>query len=169
MDSIPKRIKNRGILLRDRGIQFPDVRLGDHHELGKCPVRIHADDFHVVTDVGLTGTALQAFAAGHVHLRGNKVSLLHAGNFVATGYNLAAKFMPGNQRRMNPSLSPSVPLINMQIGAADRGHSDFDQNFCAAKCGHLHLSNFRSRRRIALHNCQHRFRHLDHFRKNNRF
>ena len=69
MDSIPKRVKNRGILLGDCGIQFPDVRLGDHHELGERPVRIDADDFHVLTDVGLTGTALQAFAAGHVHLR----------------------------------------------------------------------------------------------------
>ena len=53
---------------------------------------------------------------------------LHAGDFVADGFDGAAELVAGNERRMNAALRPLVPLINVQVGAADGGHLDFDQH-----------------------------------------
>jgi len=71
---------------------------------------------------------LQALAAGHVHLSRDKVTFLDACHLVAIGHDFAAKFVTGNQGRVDTALGPAVPLVNMQIGAADRGDFDFDEN-----------------------------------------
>jgi hypothetical protein len=103
---------------------------------------IDADDFHVLADVGLAGAALQALAAGDVHLGGNEVAFFNAGHFIAESGDLAAKFMARNQRGMNPVLGPAVPVINVQIGAANRSYLYFDQNVARPKGWNLNLANF---------------------------
>src|SRR6266404_6200853 len=107
VNGVPQRIKNRCILLRYLRIELPDVRFRNHHKFGECPVRIHANNFYVLTDVCFAGAALQALAASHVHFCRNKIALLHAGDFVPTSYNFAAKFVARNQRRTDSSLSPA--------------------------------------------------------------
>src|ERR1022692_1743358 len=122
MDGIAQRIENRGILRRNGGIKFPDIRFRNDDVLGEGAVGIDADDLHVLANVSFAGAALQALAARHVHLGGNKIAFLHAGHFIAERGHLAAKLVSGNQRRMNTALGPAIPVINMQVGAADGGH-----------------------------------------------
>ncbi len=81
----------------------------------------------MLADVRLANAALQALAAGHVHLGGNEVAFLHAGDFIANGFDGAAELVAGDERRMNAALCPLVPLVNVQIGAADGRHLDLDQ------------------------------------------
>ena len=61
-------IKNRGVLQRDGGIQFPDIRFRDDHVFGEGAVGVHANDFHVLANVGFAGATLQTFSACHMHL-----------------------------------------------------------------------------------------------------
>ena len=49
------------------------------------------------------------------------------------GGHVAAEFVPGNERRMNAVLRPAVPVINMKIGAANRGYFDLHQHVGAAE------------------------------------
>src|SRR5205807_91361 len=97
----------------------PDVRLRNHYVFCEGAVCIDTNDLYVLTDVGLAGAALQALAAGHMHLSGNEVSFFHTGDLIAEGDHFAAELMPGNQRRMNAILSPAIPVVDMEIGAAN--------------------------------------------------
>src|ERR1044071_2933141 len=119
MDGIAQRIEDGGVLQRDSGIELPDIRFGDDDVFGEGAVGVDADNFDVLTDVSFAGAALQALAASHVHLGGNEVALLDAGDFVAKGRYLAAELVSWNQRRMDAILRPAVPVVNVQVGAAD--------------------------------------------------
>ena len=152
---VAQRIENRRVLQRNRGIELPDIRLRNHHVLGEGAVGVDADDLHVLADVRFAGAALQALAAGHVHLGGNEVAFLHAGDFIAERRHLAAELMPGNQRRMNAVLRPAVPVVNVQVGAADRRDLHLDQHVGAPEGGNLYFANLRARRRFRLHHRQH--------------
>src|SRR5260370_28490953 len=101
MHCISQRIENRGVVLRDGWIELPDVRLRDYHVLGEGAIGVDADDFYVLADVRFAGAALQALAAGHMHLGRNKITFLHAGHFVPESGYLAAKLIPRNQWRLD--------------------------------------------------------------------
>ena len=103
----------------------------------------------------LAGPALQALAAGHVHLGGNEVAFLDAGDFIAEGRHFTAELMAGDERRMNAVLRPPVPVVDVQIGAADGGDFYLDQNISAAECGNLDVANFRARGGLRLDDRQH--------------
>ncbi len=67
--------------------------------------------------------------------------------------------MPWNQRRMNAPLCPTVPLINVQIGSADRCDFYFNQNFRTAEFRHSHLTDFCAGCGGWLHDCEHGLLH----------
>ena len=129
--------------------------LGNDDVFGERAVGVHPDDLHVLADVRLADAALQALAAGHVHLGGDEVAFLHAGDFVAHGFHRAAELVAGNQRRMNAALRPLVPLVNVQIGAADGGHLDLDQNIGGSKFRYGNFANFGARRGLRLNDGKH--------------
>src|SRR5579885_2475204 len=96
VNRIPQWIQNRCILLRNRRIQLPDVRFRNHDELSESAIRIDTDDFYVLANVGLAGTALEALATGHMHLSGNEVTFFDTGDLVSKRNNFSAKFVPGD-------------------------------------------------------------------------
>ena len=91
------------------------------------------------------GAALQALAASHMDFRGDEVSFFHARDFAPVRGNFAAKFVAGNQRRMNAVLRPAVPVINVEIGAADGGDLHLDQHVGASEARNLDFANIRAR------------------------
>src|SRR4030088_1676271 len=56
---------------------------------------------------------------------------------------------------MNASLGPAVPFINMEIGAADGGDFDFDEDFGATIFRNFDFADFRARRGFRLDHCEH--------------
>src|SRR6202795_4126665 len=56
---------------------------------------------------------------------------------------------------MNASLSPTVPFIDVEIGAADGGDFDFDQDFVGSVAGNFDFADFRARRGFRLDHCDH--------------
>src|SRR5260370_1996967 len=152
-------MEDGSVLLRDGRIEFPNIRLGDDDVLGESSVAVDADDFHVLANVGFAGAALQALAAGHVHFGGYKITLLDAGDFIAERDHLAAEFVSGDQRRMNAALGPTVPFINVEIGAADGCDFDLDENFGATAFGNFDSPDFRAERALLLDHYEHGARH----------
>ena len=109
--------------------------------------------------MSLAGAALQTLAAGHVHFGGNEIAFLYAGDFIAEGDYFAAELVSGDERRMNASLGPAVPLVNVEVGAADGGDFDFDQDVRASERGDFDLADLRARRGFRLHHREHRIGH----------
>ncbi len=60
-----------------------------------------------------------ALAARHMHLGRDEVALLDAGDLIAERGYFPAELMPRNQRGMNAVLRPAVPVVNVQVGAAN--------------------------------------------------
>ena len=141
------------------GIELPDIRFWNDHVFGEGAVSVDADDLHELADVGFAGAALEALAASHVHLGGNKIAFLDAGHFVAEGHDFAAELVPRDQRRMNAVLRPAVPLINVEIGATDGGHLNLDQDIGASEGRNFDFTNFRTGRSLRLHNGEHGLGH----------
>src|SRR6266404_5397339 len=56
---------------------------------------------------------------------------------------------------MNASLSPAVPFINVEIGAADGGDFYLYQDVVASVAGNLDFANFRAWRGFRLDHCEH--------------
>src|SRR5205085_11390661 len=110
-----------GVLDGDRGIELPDIRLRNDDVLSKSSVGVHADDLHVLADVRIAGAALHALAAGDMHFGGDKVAFAHRCHFIAHRGDVAAEFVPGDERRADASLRPAVPVVDMQVGTADGG------------------------------------------------
>jgi len=155
MHGVAQRIENGRVVERNGGIELPDVRLRNHYVLGEGPVGVDADDLYVLADMGLASAALQTLSTGHVHFGGNEVALFHAGDFVAEGGDFPAEFVPGNQRRMNAFLRPSIPVINMQISSADGRDVHLNQDFVGAEGRNVYFANLRAGRGLRLDHRQH--------------
>ncbi len=76
-------------------------------------------------------------------------------DFFAHGGDRAAKFVSGNQRRMNAVLRPRVPVINVQVGAADARRLHLHEHVAEANLGDLDLTDLGARLGLGLYHRQH--------------
>src|SRR6476646_44079 len=67
--------------------------------------------------------------------------------------------MPWNQWRLDAVLIPLVPVVYVQVRAADRGDLDFDQDIVRAKLRAGHLAHVRARSSLRFYYGKHGFRH----------
>jgi len=105
--------------------------------------------------VGFTRATLKTLPASDVHLCGNEIPFFYASDFVAECDDLAAKLVAGDEWRMNASLGPAIPFVDMKIGAADGSDFDFDENVGAAKSRDFDFANFRAGRGFRLDHRKH--------------
>src|SRR6266850_574242 len=132
VDGVAERIEQRGVVGWDGRIDLPDVRFGDAHVLGEGAVFVDTNDLYIGADVSFADAALITLAAGDVHLGGDEVAFLDGGDFVADGDDIAAELMPGYERRLDARGGPLVPVIYMEVGAADAGDLHLHQNVARA-------------------------------------
>src|SRR5579859_1685977 len=133
MYGVAQRIEHRSVIRWNGGIDLPDVRFRNADVLSEGAVGINPDDLHELADVGLAGAALEAFSAGDVHLGGDEVTLFHGRDLAADGGHSSAKFVSGDERRMDAALRPCVPIVYVKVGAADRGDLYLDQHVGVAE------------------------------------
>ncbi len=139
----------------DGGIELPDVGFGNDNIVGKSAIAIDADDLDVLADVTLAGAALQALAAGDMHLRRDEVALFYAGNLAANGGDMTAELVAGNQRRRNASLRPGIPVVDVQIGTADGGDLHLHKDIGGTDDGNWNLAELDPRFGLALDHGRH--------------
>ncbi len=113
----------------------------------------------MLADVGFAGATLVTLAAGHVHLRRNKVTLFDCSHVLARGDHVSTEFVSWNQRRLDSVLGPLVPVVYVQVGATDRGHLHFYKNVVRTNLGDGHLAHVSSGRGLRFYDGKHGLRH----------
>ena len=96
--------------MRDGGRELPDVGFRDDGVAGEGAVGIDAEDADVLADVGLAGAALEALAAGHVHLRADQVAFFDGGDAAAQPATAPENSWPGMSGRMDAAFAQGSQL-----------------------------------------------------------
>src|SRR5271154_6336099 len=108
---VSKRIENCGIMLGNRGINFPDVADGNDDEFGEAAVSVNADYLYILANVRLAHAARATVAAIHMHFSADEIAGLHGSHFGTNFFDMAAEFMAERHRRMNARSGPAVPAV----------------------------------------------------------
>ena len=81
------------------------------------------------------GEAVAAAAADDVAFAGDKLADGEVGDVRAEGYNFADELVADDEPLTDGGFGPDVPLINVEIGAADAGEEDADFDVVDAHFG----------------------------------
>jgi hypothetical protein len=106
--------------------------------------------------MGMAGAAIAAMAAYYVAFSGDAVSGFVPCHSGANCLNMANEFMPDRQSGVDSTLSPVIPVVDMDIGPANGGFFEFDQDFVGARFGYGNLFHPDSDFRFALYQGAHR-------------
>ena len=72
-------------------------------------------------------------------LTGDDIAHFQTGDVGTDLDDLAGEFMPTDHGHRNGFLGPGIPVVNMDVGAADGGFMDFDEHVIAADDGHRYI------------------------------
>jgi hypothetical protein len=86
----------------------------------------------VSTKMARTGSTVTATTTHDVAFGYNPGAYLDTGYLVAKGANPTNEFVAHSDRRLESALGPLVPLVDVQVGAADGCVGDIDQNIVGA-------------------------------------
>src|SRR5205085_11467544 len=107
------------------------VQLRNDDVLGEAAINIHSKNACVDAYMALAAQALHAPTADDVRFARNKVANVVIGDVFAKLYDRAAKFVADYARRDDARRRPRIPVINVQIGAADRCRFELDLDHSA--------------------------------------
>ena len=96
---------------------------------------VDTDTNSVAAQMAAAGTAVAAVAARDVPFARHAVADRQAANLGAHLNDAAAIFVADGHRDRDGLLGPGVPLVNVHVGAADRGLGDLDQHIVRADLG----------------------------------
>ena len=121
----------------------------------KAPVRVHADALGVRAQVAAPGEAVAAAPAHEVAFAADDVAGGEVGDVGADLDDLADELVPDHHRHRDRLLRPRVPVVDVQIGAADAGPVDPDQHVVDPDFGFGHVLEPQSGLRLGFHECSH--------------
>src|SRR5690606_24842606 len=116
----------------DAVVEVPDVGRRHGDVLGEAAVAVDADDPRVRADVGVPGAAQRAAAADDVPLRRHPVADVDVGHQGAHLRHVAGELVADGEWRTAAPLRPGVPVVDVDVGAADAGAPDADQHLVVA-------------------------------------
>ncbi len=111
------------------------VRVRQDDVFGERPVALDPQAHRVRAEVALPGHAVPAAAAGDVALAAHEVARVEVGHVAADLDDLADELMADDERRPNGLRGPAVPRFDVEVGAADPGLVDPDQDVIDAGDG----------------------------------
>ena len=107
---------------------------------------IHKDKVVAIIGPTLTDTGMNVKKIVHsakipivMTVGGDPVADLETAHFGTHLHDAAHKLVPDGHGHRNGLLGPGVPVINMNVGAADGGLADLDQNIVMADLGYRNL------------------------------
>ena len=136
---VAQGIEDGGDVVADVVGQGKGVDRRDRQVLGEAARPVDPDAHGVAAQMPAPGPAVAAMAAGHVALAGDPLADLEAGDFHAEIGDGADELVAHGHGHRNGALRPVVPVVDVNIGAADRGLSDLDQHVVMADRGLGHL------------------------------
>ena len=110
--------------------------------------------------MAVAGAALQAVAADDVSLGRHELPDLELGDALSHGHDFARELVADDDRRVDASLRPAVPIGDMQIGAADPRVADRDQHLTRSRAGLGDGSDAEAGGARLLHDGLHCIRHV---------
>jgi hypothetical protein len=111
---------------------MPDVRHRHADVFGEGSGAVHADADGVFAKVAASGEAVAAATADDVALGADDLAGMEVVHVGADGDDLADELMPDDHRHRNGLLRPGVPFVDVQVGAADAGFADLDEDIIDA-------------------------------------
>src|SRR5437870_940692 len=118
MDGVAQRLLQASKFRGNLGGRFPEDALRQPDMLRIRPVKIDPQNSIVLANVRVAGPALKAHAACQMRFGCDVVAYLHRGDPRPEVDDMAAHLVPDDSRRMDSSLRPFIPTINVIIGAA---------------------------------------------------
>jgi len=152
---VAERVEDGGQVVRDAVGDREGVERRDHQVLGERAGAVDADADRVAAQVAAAGAAVAAVAAGDVAFAGDALADLEALHFRAHAGDDADVLVADVHRHRDGLLRPLIPVPDMDVGAADRGLGDLDQQVVRADLGHRHVGHLQTRRRLQFGKCFH--------------
>ena len=138
---VAERLHDRGGVGMDTLPDDPGIHRRDHQVLGEGSLDVDAQDAQVLADVRSPGSTCRASPARDVGLRRHERSGLDVMHLGADSLDRPGHLVPERHRESTyPLLSPFVPVIDVEVGAADRGCVDANEHLALAgrRDGHAH-------------------------------
>ena len=142
MDRVAEGLHGGGDLRGHLGADRPDVLGGERHQGGESAVGVDPDDPGVGADVVVAAQALGAAVADEVGFDRDPVADPHpAVHPLAERHHLAADLVAHDPGQVDPRLGPGVPVVEMDVGATDRGGEHPEQDLARAGGRLLHVGD----------------------------
>ena len=132
VERVAHRIVNAADVERDVVVEMPDVRRRHRDVLGEAAVAIDADDLRVRADVRVARAAEQAASVDDVSFGGHAIAFAHVGHELPDLHDVAGELVADDDRRLDASLRPRVPIVDVHVGAAHAGAPHANQHFVVA-------------------------------------
>ena len=117
---VSERIHDCDEIVRYARIDLHHIGGRDTEVLGKGAVAVHAYAYGIFAYMFAASAAVAAMAAGYMPLSGDAVADLVVTDSAAELDNLAYIFVAYGHRRLDCVLGPLVPIVDVQVSAADR-------------------------------------------------
>jgi hypothetical protein len=135
VNGVSQRIEDGAVVLGNAGVELDDVGGRNFDELGEGAVLIDADDFEILADVSFADATLQTVASIDVHFSADEIAGFDGGDFIADVFDDATEFVAEGYGGLDAALGPAIPTIDMEVGAADGGGADANQDVGGADGG----------------------------------
>ena len=145
MDRVAERVEDRGDLLVDARPVVPDVGHRQHDVLGERPVAPDAEPDRVGAQVAPAGEAVAAAAADDVALARDEVARPEVGDVGPDLDDLTDELVADDERRLDRAGRPRVPRLDVEVGPADAGLVDPDQDVVDADDRDRHVAQVEAR------------------------
>src|SRR5204863_812068 len=113
-----------GDVVRDRIGEIEGVAGRNRQVLGKGARSVDSNPDRVTAQVPAAGAAVAAVAAGDVALAGDAIAALQAVHLRADLDDAPAVLVAHRHRHRDGLLRPGIPVVDVHVGAADRGLGD---------------------------------------------
>ena len=135
---VAHRVKEGHDLLRQALPHDDDVGGGDAQVLGKGSVPVHPYAHRVLAPLDVAVVAVPAVAAGDVPLAGDQLAHVQAGDPRAQLVDLPHILVADDHGGLDVELRPGVPVVDVNVRAADGGLFDLDAHLAGPGLGYRH-------------------------------
>jgi hypothetical protein len=119
MDRVAKRIKTGKNIQRNLRIGQPNVRLGHGKILGEGPGAVDANPVGLVAEMPASGQTVPTASANNMAFTRHDHAGMEIDHMTSNGFYDADELVTDLHRRRNSALGPGIPVIDVDIGAAD--------------------------------------------------
>jgi hypothetical protein len=136
MGGITEGVHDSGHIVRDTIVELHHIALRDAEVLSKSTITIYAYTDAVLANMLETTATVATMTTGDMSLTGNTVAHLDVAYTRANLGYYAYILVTDGHRSLDGLLAPLVPLVDVQVGAADGGLLDLDEYIVYAYLWH---------------------------------